>query len=382
MNNVQARADDKWDVIILGGARDFHAMDWYRAVRRISSNKSIVFVTDSFEAEGFKNLAHQDDRIERLLIIDRLLFKSNSQWANRWRNFIKLLVAPIQATRLRNLVIKRGNPIVHAHPMYFMLLSRLAGARYLGTPQGDELLVRPKASWSYRMTARWLLRGSEATIVDSEQMMAAARDIAGIKAIVIQNGVNVREIQAIAPATNRFRILSIRGLTDLYRIRVIISARDTSLPGKPLTFIYPFSDQQYAEQIRSMLHAGDKDLGRLDKAEMFRLLKETLLVVSIPWSDSSPRSAYEAIFSGCCVAAAPNPWIDALPACMRSRVYVVDLDNVSWLADAYEFALENAMRPFVPSDEALARFDEERSLLKVVDDFYCPASRPRVTSAG
>ena len=59
---------DKWDVVILGGARDFHAMDWYRAVRRIASDKHIVFLTDSFQAEGFKDLSSSNDSIEKLFI--------------------------------------------------------------------------------------------------------------------------------------------------------------------------------------------------------------------------------------------------------------------------------------------------------------------------
>jgi hypothetical protein len=360
------------DIIFLGGARDFHAIDWYRAVRRLEPNKSIVFITDSFEAEGMKNLTQEGDHIERLFIIDRLLFSASTQWAHRWRNIIKLVLAPLQAFLLRKLAIKHGCPIVHAHSMYFMLLSKSAGLRYLGTPQGDELLVRPKASRLYRAVAGWLLRGSAATIVDSEQMKAAARDIAGIEAKIVQNGINVREIEATPASGDRFRILSIRGFTDLYRIREIVLARDAGLPNTSLTFIYPFSEPQYVAQIRRLLREDDEDLGRQEKLKMFKLLKESLLVVSIPLSDSSPRSVYEAIFSGCSVAAVPNPWIDALPECMRRRIFVADLQNASWLADAYEFARANTQISFVPSAEALSRYDEEQSLRVVVEEYYGP----------
>lgn len=363
---------DNWDVIILGGARDFHAMDWYRAVRRIAPDKSIIFVTDSFEAEGLKNLAQAGDRIESLLIIDRLLLATASPWAHRWRNIVKLVLAPLQAFLLRKLAIRHGCPIVHAHPMYFMLVSKLAGLRYLGTPQGDELLLRPNASRLYRVVARWLCLGSAAMIVDSEQMKVAARDIADIEAKIVQNGINVREIEETPAAGARFRILSVRGLTDLYRIREIVAARDAGLPNVSLTLIYPFSEPEYAYQIRRLLREDDEDLGRQDKAKMFKLMKESLLVVSIPWSDSSPRSVYEAIFSGCSVVTVLNPWIDALPECMRRRIYIADLLNGSWLADAYDFARENTKCPFVPSAEALSRFDEEQSLRVVVEEFYCP----------
>lgn len=366
------RLADRWDVIILGGARDFHAMDWFRAVRRIAPTLSIVFVTDSFEAEGFKDLSQPDDRIEPLFIIDAWLFGSASRLAHLWRNLVKLFFAPIQAFRLRKYVMQHGCPIVHAHPMYFMLLAKMAGVRYVGTPQGDELLVRPKVSRLYRNIARWLLRGCDAVIVDSEQMKAAARDIACVEARVIQNGINVLAIEAVVANKDRFRILSIRGFTELYRISEIITARDIALPDCSLTFIYPFSDPDYARKIRHLMNDRDEDLGRQEKVRMYNILKETLLVVSIPWSDSSPRSVYESIFSGCCVVTVLNPWIEALPACMLERVFVIDLNDPAWLANAYYFALEKAKQSFVPSAEALSKFDEELSLLAVVDEFYAP----------
>lgn len=359
------------DIIILGGARDFHAMDWYRAVRRICPDRDVVFLTDLRGGEGYVDLARPEDAVESLFVIDRFLCATPSRRGNYWRNFVKLIVAPYQATRLLSFFRRRGGKIVHAHPMYYMFLCWMAGVPYVGTPQGDEVLARPFISRLYGYFAARILRGAKAIVVDSYQMQTAIKVVSGVDAHVIQNGINVHEIGEVGKnAIPRFRVSSIRGIESLYRIKDILVARNNTAPNVALTLIYPFFDSQYLPVIRALLKSQDADLGRLDKEEMYRLLHESLLVISIPTGDSSPRSVYEAIFSGCCVAVTYNPWIDLLPECMRERLYIVDMANEKWLSSALDCAKLVTKRPFVPSEKALDLFDENRSLCKVVDLFY------------
>jgi len=87
-----------------------------------------------------------------------------------------------------------------------------------------------------------------------------------------------------------------------------------------LTFFFPFSEEGYVNKINSLLKQDDKILGRLpEKRDVYRLLSKSKLVISIPLSDSSPRSVYESIFCGCAVAVTYNPWIDNLPSCMKKK---------------------------------------------------------------
>ena len=85
-----------------------------------------------------------------------------------------------------------------------------------------------------------------------------------------------------------------------------------------------------------------------------------LLVVSVPRSDSSPRSVYESIFAGAAVAVADNAYIAALPACMRARLLVVDPTDPSWLDSALAAARELTAIPYTPTEDALDRFDQRR----------------------
>lgn len=361
-----------WDIVILGGVRDFHAMDWYRAIRRICKERSVVFLTDSFAAEGLKDVSEPGDQIEKLFIIDSFLPQRMKNWSRPWKIFVKLAFLPMQIILLRRFYFASGRPIIHAHPMYFMLLSRLARVPFIGTPQGDELLINPRKSRLYKYIAKWVLQGSSSVIVDSEQMKKAAKDISNIEAHVIQNGINMAEINSVAETkAPRFRIVSNRGLMEIYQIEKIIYARDTHLPDFGITFSYPFANPDYEEMLNELMTEKDENIGRSElKVDLYKILKETLLVVSIPKSDSSPRSIYEAIFCGCCVAATPNPWIDALPASMRSRIYIVDLNNPRWLQEAYKFSSLANKIPFEPCEDAINTYDEDSSLRIVVEKFY------------
>ena len=363
--------EKKREVIILGGARDFHAMDWYRAIRRICPGRDVVFLTDLFGGEGFDNLAKPGDNIESLFIIDNLLCVTPSALANYWRNLVKMLASPIQAAKLHLRLRNSDCNVVHADPMYYMFLCWLARVPFIGTPQGDEILVRPNRSRAYKYFAAKILRAAKAVTVDSIQMRNGVKQISGVDAIVIQNGINAEEISRQGQGKFvRSKVTSVRGMEKLYRINEIILSRNKLAPDIQLTFIYPFYDGQYLQAIRGLLGPDDSDLGRLDKDRMYRLMHESTLVISIPSSDSSPRSVYEAIFSGCCVAITHNPWIDLLPECMRVRIYVADLSNEAWFTEALDYARLVTQEPFSPTEEALDLFDENRSLKQIVEKFY------------
>jgi len=364
-------ANEKWDIVILGGVRDFHAMDWYRAVRRNCYGRKVNFVSDLVEAEGLKSLAVPEDEITLLYVIDRFLFPSNSTLGHLWRNIVKVLFFPFQLTKLRRLYLQHGFTIAHAHPMYYMLLCCFSRVPYIGTPQGDELLIRPNKSVVYKYFAALALRGAKAIVVDSMQMKQAAEKISGVDAYLIRNGINVEAIIAAGKnCKQRSRVTSIRGLDSLYRIKEIIVHRNARCAETALTLLYPFYDSAYSSLVKGVLQECDEDLGRLDKIQMYQVFYESLLVISIPTSDSSPRSVYEAIFSGCCVAVTYNPWIDFLPQCMKDRIYIIDLDNLDWLSEAINFSKENIVHVFEPSAMALELFDEDISIRKVVDMLY------------
>lgn len=359
------------DIVILGGARDYHALDWYRTVKKLMPSTNVILLTDLIGGEGFDVIVNESDRVEKLFIIDKFLFKGQSRAGNIWRNIFKLLVLPIQIFYLKKYKREHPDSVFHAHPMYYMFLCWLSGIEFIGSPQGDEILIRPYRSKLYKYFAQKTLQAAKYVTVDSINMQKGIEQLSGVHALVYQYGIDVENLLQLK-SMKRDKIASIRGMLPLYRIQEIIEARNNSkiLFQKTITFIYPYYDEAYYINMQKLMITHDDDLGRLDKNDMYRLLSESFLVISIPESDSSPRSVYESIFSGCCVAVTYNQWIESLPQCMKNRLFIVDLDDPLWLEKAFEFAKKCVLVPYVPSEEALEMFDQRKSIGKVIEKLY------------
>ena len=78
----------------------------------------------------------------------------------------------------------------------------------------------------------------------------------------------------------------------------------------------------------------DEDISRLNKIDMYKNFIEAKLVISIPYSDSSPRSVYEAIFCGAIVAITYNNYYQNLPDSLKARVIIVDINQKGWFYNA------------------------------------------------
>lgn len=355
-------------LVFLCGARDYHAMDWYRSARLLFPRRSIVILTDLIAGEGFKKLIDHKDTVFYLFVLDSLLFKTQSRFGNYWRNLLKLVVFPMQVLLLIRFSRRYPDCIYHAHSMYYLWLACAARIPFIGTPQGSDILIKPYRSILYRIASKVSLRHAKAITVDSIKMASAVREIAGVTAVVVQNGIDISAVTKIKDAMNennkqRNLVLSIRAMTPLYRIEDIVASRNHSRQcmSSPLLFIHPFYDSEYLERVHDLMRDSDKDLGRVNRDEMYSLLFQAKLVISIPSSDSSPRSVYEAIFCGAAVALTYHPYIDTLPACMKARVILIELESKSWFDDALEAAELITQNPFTPSKEALDTFDQVRS---------------------
>lgn len=363
--------DELKKIFFVGGARDYHAFDWYRTVKNICDNREVIFITDLLSSEGYEKLVSEDDDIIELFNIDRFLLVKQSKYGNIWRNVVKLCFFPLQAWRLKKVSTKYPGSVFHAHTMYYMFLCWIARIHYIGTTQGSEILIRPEKSRLYKYFVIKSLMGAEHIIIDSVNMQNRIFQLCRKESTIIQNGIDVGAIaHVVGNSYKRKKIVSVRGLTTLYRIDAIIEARDRSLQKPCLYLIYPFSEDGYKDKVSKKLQIGDFDIGRLSRDKMYELLVSAKLVISIPMSDSSPRSVYESIFCGCCVAVTYNPWIDVLPECMKARLIVVNLEDELWLDKAIEYANLITKESYKPSEVALNMFDQRKSMQIVVDKFY------------
>tara|TARA_R110002074_G_C12542110_1_gene665787 strand:+ start:697 stop:1809 length:1113 start_codon:yes stop_codon:yes gene_type:complete len=359
-------------IVFLCGARDFHAMDWYRSAEEILPKENLSLLTDLIAGEGFKKIVTDDDHIEKLLILDKILFRGQSKLGNLWRNIIKFLVMPVQVFLLKKHFKKNPKSIYYAHSMYYLWLGYLAKVNFIGTPQGSDILIKPFKSKIYMYFSKKSLKAAKFITVDSDKMKEKCYEISLVTPYIIQNGIDLKsileykkEITFLEESIKREKIISIRGFTELYRIKEILQNRgDLKIP---ITFIYPFYDSIYKNNLSKYLSDLDKDLGRVDRSKMYELLHKSLLIVSIPSSDSSPRSVYEAVFCGSPVCISYHPYYDSLPLCMKKRLILVDLDHPNWFNFAVEKAEDIIKDKYFPSEEALDLFDQRRSFNRIIN---------------
>lgn len=358
-------------VLFLAGARDFHAMDKFRLLSDHLGPDRVTLVTDTFQGEGQDSLVRHQDSVVPLFIIDRFMPDKLSPLGHVWRNVVKFILLPIQIRRLRSAVRRIEPSVIHAVPIYYMVLCWLSGVRYVGTPQAAEILERPTRSRVYRWFADRSLHAADCVLVDSREMQDQLASMFGITAVLMKNGFETTAALAAGGGQrNPQRVISVRGGASNYRLTDLIRARDASRRQPEIHFAYPFFEHSYLERVREMLGPHDRILGSLKKEDLYQLLGTTTLVVSLPSQDSSPRSVYEAIFCGAAVAVAPCGYLDELPECMRSRVFVVTDVEEDWLDDAMAFADAIARVPYRPSPAAIAMCDQHVLLQRIVTGVY------------
>lgn len=364
----------KSKLIFLCGLGDYHAIDWYRSSLKLLKNKDVLILTDIKQRDGLQDLTNENDKVFHLILLDRFLFHNKSILAHFWRNLLKLLVVPIQVYLLRQFAKQYSEGVFFAHGLYFMFLASMARVHFCGTPQGSEILVRPNKSKIYRIFSYFALKRAAFVTVDSESMQKKMFELYGINPIIVQNGIDISSIEKfiaynIDSNLKRTHFTSIRGFTSLYRIHDIITSRNKAQNKRfiPLTLIYPFFDIDYRNNVVKEFSNKDIDLGRLDKSEMYKILTESKIVFSIPQSDSSPRSVYEAIFCGSIVIITYNSYYEILPQCMKERIVIADISNENWFLEGILEANKLIEQPFIPDNTALDMFDQERSMQKIVD---------------
>lgn len=359
--------------VFLCASRDFHAIDWLRSFEKNFPEFKYIIICDSINAEGEKSLINENDKIDKLFIIDKFLFKSKNKFANLFRNTLKIFLTPIQLIYLYKKLKKYKNPIIFANGAYFIFLASILKIKFVANPVGSEVLIRPFKSSLYKLFLYNSLKKASLITVDSYKMQSVLKDLFNLKSVVIQNGIDINKINDFKNSVNqkninnvRNKYTSIRAFTPLYNIKNIISARNNSLyKNKKLDFIYPFFDLSYKNHCFKLLNSEDNDLGRLEDFDYFQQLYNSRIVFSIPSSDASPKSVYESIFLGCAVVVKNLEYLEMLPRTMRERILEVDIENQNWFNEAIEKSEIILKKDFIPDDDSIDFVNRDFSVSKL-----------------
>lgn len=357
-------------IFFIGDAADFHVVDKFNQATQVLKEKEIfLFSGISIEKNQAGSSIVNDTNVVNydLSCILFLKFLKNSQFT---KNVIKALLFPLQIILLKFLKWRNPDSVFHAFTMYYAVLCYFTRLHYVVTPQASEILHRIDLSKIYRFFAIRALGHATNIIVDSQEMQVKLTEY-GIDSLVFKNGFDAQKLLTDSTEVyERDLIVSIRGLRALYRIDKVFDGRDALSKAVGLQLIYPASDLDYKKKLKPRLLNIDADVGTLDKPSMYGLLRRSKLVISIPETDSSPRSVYEAIFAGAAAAVTKSSYLDELPSCMLKRIFVVDLDNIYWMAEALAFADDVVRKQYIPSQKALNMCDYNTTMQKISDAFY------------
>ena len=352
----------------LGSSRCFHTIDWYESGLKFYG-KPIPFVTDMIDGEGFPCLVKDRAAINKLIIIDRFLFSDPGTIGHKIRNVVKLLLTPIQAILVWKLIRSSEN-ITFAHSTYYAFLASLAGIQYVSTPQGSEVLVRIENSILYKFFAHIAHKNAILITVDSLAMKMKLKELLNLDSEVVQNGIPIDFLKSISEkpvGQKNDDLLSIRGIAENYQVLEIIDCCSESKNLPLLQLCCPFYDEDYFVKVQNkVLQTGVIIHGKLNRKDFYQCLLRTKIAISIPISDSSPRSVYEAIYCGCVVIVRYNQYLEDLPACMLERIVVTDCAG-DWFDVAYDKALERSKTKFCPTPDADQMYDQRLSFPRVLN---------------
>ena len=356
-------------LFFLGSARCFHTIDWYESAQE-NFNKPVNFVTDMVEGEGFKCLVHDENNLIKLLIIDNFLLNNYGGIGHLLRNIIKVLVVPIQIFLVKRRIGSSKKNITFAHSTYYAFLASLAGIQYVSTPQGSEVLVRIENSILYKFFAHIAHKNAILITVDSLAMKMKLKELLNLDSEVVQNGIPIDFLKSISEkpvGQKNDDLLSIRGIAENYQVLEIIDCCSESKNLPLLQLCCPFYDEDYFVKVQNkVLQTGVIIHGKLNRKDFYQCLLRTKIAISIPISDSSPRSVYEAIYCGCVVIVRYNQYLEDLPACMLERIVVTDCAG-DWFDVAYDKALERSKTTFCPTPDADQMYDQRLSFPRVLN---------------
>jgi glycosyltransferase involved in cell wall biosynthesis len=214
--------------------------------------------------------------------------------------------------------------LVHAHWMPFATLAMLAGARPLvAQAWGSDVYL---AGRRHRFEMRVTLRRTAVAMADSADLLERLAQFGpkSLRTMLVNWGV---DLEAFGVPTDAERaelkaklglgpgpvILSPRGLKDIYNPALVVAAfarvRE-KVPDAQLVLKHGGVDELLAPAWRDA--PGVKVVGYLEAGEMVDLFRAAEVTVSIPSSDSSPRSVWEAMAAGSATVLSDLPWAHEL----------------------------------------------------------------------
>jgi glycosyltransferase involved in cell wall biosynthesis len=227
----------------------------------------------------------------------------------------KLISARIYARKVDDVINKYDIDIVHAHSLYYGYLASFikSNTSIIFTPMGSDIILHAQTNRLYKHMAFYAFKRANITTGDSLLLQKQGYKVGAKKDnnYIIQNGVDTSIFfpkknniaQSYGVNKDEILIFSPRGFTPIYNIDIIVEALNILIKkGYPIKCMFSFAfGDEYKDRIQKMIEDYGIEgnviwLGSLSYNKMADHYNAADIIVSVPSSDSSPKSVYEAMF--------------------------------------------------------------------------------------
>ena len=371
------------NILFVTSSFDPHTALW---VKYFTLNHNVILFSD--KKERFNKLKYPNNitiiEEEGLLAPLLNLFNITQQ---QLRHIDMLLSVKKFVKTIDNIIDKYNIDIVHAHSLYYGFLSSFITKKLpiIFTPMGSDIIIYAQQSKIHNFMAKKAFKRANIVTGDSKILQSSGFNIGAKKEnnYIIQNGVDT---QSFYPKESSIRdelnidkdtilLFSPRAIANLYNIEDILNTlkilKDKNIDFKCM-FTFSFGNEHYDYLKNLSQELGLVEhviwLGYIDYNDMANYYNASDIVISVPSSDSSPKSVYEAMFCGKPVIVTDLPWSHEFLT-DGENIIRTEVNNIQMLSDKIIKFIGNLELVKYISKNALEKANElysyEKNMIKM-----------------
>ena len=311
-------------ILYIGSSSDFHIDLW---VQYFTKNHNVFLFS---EKENYlpKKKFKEVEVIYSAGVIGRILnfFNSNS---HKLFQLNKLISTLMYSKKIDKIVREKDIDIIHAHNLYQGFICSFIKSKVpiVFTPMGSDVIIHAQKNFLYKFMAKNAFKRADIVTGDSlliqrKGLLVGAKQS---KNYIIQNGVDSKKFFPKSSSIRKllnineddFLIYSPRGLDDIYNIKKIIEVvallNQQGIKVKCM-ISFGFGESNLAMLKKCISDYNIEDLivwiGSLEYDDMPDYYNSADVIISIPDSDSSPKTVYEAMFCKKPVVVSDLDWVN------------------------------------------------------------------------
>ena len=278
---------------------------------------------------------------------------------------------------IRRLVRSFRPHVIHANWMPFAAVAALGRARPLvAMAWGSDVYL---AGGLQQRANRFALRRADAAVADSAALVGRLAELGAPqdRLMLLNWGVDIAHFNpATASQKSALKaslglgegpvVISPRGFKDLYNPTVVLAAFERVLAQHPDAQLVLKHNGDQVPDLGTLSGSGQvRVVGRVPYEEMAQYFRAADVCLSIPRTDSSPRSVWEAMACGCACVLSDLPWVSELIDADRHAL-VVPVQSGA-VAEAISRLLADPELRRSITDSARALVEEHRDAVKEMD---------------